>query len=120
MFRRAHGATRQGRWSWRRSPDPGAGRWRGSGHTAALESFDDDHATTATGAWRAMIGHGACGQVRLVVVCRWIDLRQRRGDQLPGARDIGFSGGAGEQAVVTDRVEALWQGMEREAPDGVA
>src|SRR5271166_967899 len=44
--------------------------------------------------------------------------RRRRADkEFAGARYIGFSCGAGEQAVMTDAVEALWQNMEQEAAD---
>ena len=43
--------------------------------------------------------------------------RHGRGDQFSGARDIGLAGGAGEQPVVTDAVEALGQDVEQEAPD---
>ena len=40
-----------------------------------------------------------------------------RSEQLPGTRDIGFAAGAGEEAVVTDAVEALRQNVEQEAAD---
>ena len=40
-----------------------------------------------------------------------------RGDQLPGARDIGLAAGAGEQPVVADAVKPLGQDVEQEAPD---
>ena len=43
--------------------------------------------------------------------------RCRHREQLPGKRDIGLTAGAGEQAVVTDTVEALRQHMEQEATD---
>ena len=38
-----------------------------------------------------------------------------RSEQLPGACDIGLAAGAGEQAVMTDAVEALRQNVEQEA-----
>ena len=40
-----------------------------------------------------------------------------RGDQFPGARDVGLAAGAGEQPVVADAMEPLWQDVEQEAPD---
>jgi len=52
-----------------------------------------------------------------VGLCRRIHHRHGRGDQFPGARDIGLAGGAGEEAVVTDAVEPLRQDVEQEAPD---
>ena len=55
-------------------------------------------------------------QARVVVLWR-IARRRGRIDQFSGARDIGLAGGAGEQPVVTDAVEALGQDVEQEAPD---
>src|SRR5439155_1676102 len=66
------------------------------------------------GAWRAMLGGG---QARLVVLCRRIDQRQRHGDQLSGARDISLARRAGQQPIVADAMEPLWQDVEQEAPD---
>src|SRR6266851_2651347 len=43
--------------------------------------------------------------------------RRGRGDQFSGTRDIGLAGGAGEQPVVPDAMEPLWQDVEEEAPD---
>ena len=54
---------------------------------------------------------------RGVVLCRRIGHRRGYGDQFSGTRDIGLAGGAGEQPVVTDTVEALWQDVEQEAPN---
>jgi hypothetical protein len=72
------------------------------------EDLDDDHATAAAWAWRAWIGwrSGFFGLSR-----------RRHREQLPGKGDIGLAAGAGEQAVVTDPVEALRQNMEQEATD---
>jgi hypothetical protein len=36
------------------------------------------------------------------------------------ARDVCLAGGAGEQSVVADAVEPLWQNVEQEAPDAFA
>jgi hypothetical protein len=53
--------------------------------------------------------------------CRFDSLRlgwrRRHGTQFAGARNIEFAHGAGEQAVVADAVEAMWQDMEQEAPN---
>src|ERR1700722_6645771 len=62
--------------SWHRGPDPGIGRRRGAGRSGALEGPDDNHAATATGAWRAMVGCGAGGWVRLVALRRRIGPRR--------------------------------------------
>jgi len=70
------------------------------------EAFNNDHAPAATRAWRAMICGDACGHVRVVVFRGRIDRRQGSGDELFGARDIGFAGGTGEQSVVTDAMSA--------------
>src|SRR5882672_7508504 len=73
-----------------------------------LEDLDDDHATAAAWAWRTRIGwrSGFFGLGRC-----------RHREQLPGKGDIGLAAGAGEQAVVTDTVEALRQNMKQEATD---
>ena len=81
---------------WRRRP------WLG----AAFEGLDDDHTAAATGAW---VGE----YLRLVIVggIAGVGLSQMRDDteqfphshQVPGARCVG------EQAVVTDAVEAVRQ-----------
>jgi len=39
------------------------------------------------------------------------------GDQLLGARDIGFAGGAGEQPVVADAVKSPGQDVKQETSD---
>src|SRR6202045_1907093 len=108
---------RRGRGSWHRGPDPGIGRRRGAGCSGALEGPDDNHAATATRAWRAMVCCGAGGWVRLVACHRRIGHRHGHGDQFSGTRDILLAGGAGEQPVVTDAVEPLWRDVEEEAPD---
>src|SRR5260370_42566999 len=110
---------RRGRASWRRGPAPGIGRWRAAGCAGALEGLNDDQAATAAGAWGAMVCLDAAVQARVVVLWRRIDhwRRRGRGDQFSGARDIGLEGGAGEQPVVPDAMEPLWQDVEEEAPD---
>src|SRR5260221_5109369 len=78
-------------------------RWAGT-----LEDLNADSATAAAWAWRTRIGwrSGFFGLGRC-----------RHREQLPGKRDIGLAAGAGEQAVVTDTVEALRQNMKQEATD---
>lgn len=81
---------------------------RCAGLTLALEGFYDDHAPAAAGAWRPYV-------VRLGPRVG------RRGrcntEQLAYSFEMRLAGGAGEQAVVTDAVEALWQNVEQEAAD---
>ena len=43
--------------------------------------------------------------------------RRRDGQQFAGAGDVGLAGGAGEQAVVADAVEAAGQDVQQEAAD---
>ena len=43
--------------------------------------------------------------------------RRRHGEQVSGLRDIGRAAGIGEQAVVTDAVEAFGQDVQQEAAD---
>jgi len=62
-----------------------------------------------------MIGRSA-GLVRDHMLRGRVDRRGGRGDQFFGARDIGFACGSGEQSVVTDAMEPLWQNVQQEAP----
>src|SRR5260370_29186894 len=55
-------------------------------------------------------------QARVVVLWR-IARRRGGGDQFSGTRDTGLAGGAGEQPVVPDAMEPLWQDVEEGAPD---
>src|SRR3954454_16527220 len=93
---------------------------RGTGGRAArcataLEELDDDHASAAARACRAMIGHRVWlgGAVRCRRLCR----RLRGGDQLPGSRGVGFAAGTCEQAVVADAVKSFGQNVKQEASD---
>src|SRR6516225_11032585 len=115
MSRRRDSATRRWQVSWRRGTDPGVGRWWGAGYAAARKDLDNDHAAAAARARRAIIGRGV--RIGCVVRGRRVDLRYCGGHQLFGARDIGFAGGSGEQSVVTDAMEPLWQNVQQEAPD---
>src|SRR5260370_304572 len=67
-----------------------------------------------------MVCRDAGGRVRVVVLYWRIHRRHGHGDQFSGARDVGLAGGAGEQSVVADAMEPLWQNMEQEAPDKLA
>src|SRR5215471_15164604 len=84
----------------------GIRRWWRARSGRRLEDFDDDHTTATTGAWRAQIGRRR--GVLYLGSCRHIE-------QFPGARDIVFAAGAGQEAVVADAVEALRQNVEQEA-----
>src|SRR5256885_12782913 len=96
-------------------PDPRiGGRWA-AGLGAARKDCDNDQAAAATRARRAMIGGGV--RIGGVVRCRRLDLRDWGADKLLGARDVGLAAGAGQQPVVADAMEALWQNVEQEAPD---
>ena len=66
--------------------------------------------TATAGAWRTQVG-----QRSGVLDLGW--RRRRRSEQLPRTRDIVFAAGTGEEAVVTDAVEALRQNVEQEAAD---
>src|SRR5215472_5187043 len=46
-----------------------------------------------------------------------IDRRPGRGDQFFGVSDVRLAGGAGEQSIVANAVEAFGQKVEQEAPD---
>ena len=67
----------------------------------AFERLDDDHASAAAWAWRAEV----VGFVRRVGGDGWRDP-----EQLAGVFEMGLAGGAGEQAVVADAVEAAAAG----------
>ena len=67
-----------------------------------------------------MVCCGAGGQICVVVLCRRISHFHWRGDQFSGARNVGLAGGAGEQSVVADAMEAVGQNVEQEAPDELA
>ena len=73
-----------------------------------FEGLDDDHVPAAAGAWRAGVDWFAPMVVRG---------GRRDGEQLAGEREAGLAGGAGEQAVVADAMEAARQDVEQEAAD---
>src|SRR5712691_3619341 len=78
---------------------------------AALESLDSDHSAAA--AWTCM--HEGRGLVAIGI--RRLGLGVWDGEQLAGARDVVGAGRSGEQAVVTDAVEAFGQDVDQEAAD---
>src|SRR5207253_11164807 len=84
---------------------------------AALEGLDDDHAAAAT---RTRV-RGRLGLVCFgaVVICG-LGLCRQHGEQFAGSGDVVGSRAAGEQAVVTDTVEAVWQDVDQEAADELA
>jgi hypothetical protein len=76
------------------------------GRRAALEGLDDDHAAAATGARlrerRRFVGLSSFCIIR-------VGLRGRRIEQLACPRNVLGTGGAGEETVVADAVEACGQ-----------
>ena len=86
------------RWSCRAMP------WRAT----ALEDLDDDHAAAAAWtSWLALIDGGRGG----------LAFRFCSGEQLAHAGDVVGASAFGEQAVVPDAVQALWQHVDEEAAD---
>src|ERR1051325_9088249 len=79
-----------------------------------LEHLDDDHAAAAARTRMRerprFVGHGGLCVVGL-------SLRRRRREQLAHSRKVVGAGGAGEQAVVADAVEAGGQNVDEEAAD---
>jgi len=76
----------------------------------AFENLDDDHAAATAWAWRSRIFWcGGSNRLR-----RWL---WRNREQFSRTRDICFAAGTGEQAIVADTVEALWEDVEQKAPD---
>ena len=61
--------------------------------------------------------HGHGGRTVERFVRRVVIGRRRDGEQFAGACEAGLAGGAGEQAVVADAVEAARQDVEQEAAD---
>ena len=81
---------------------------------AALEDLDDDHASAA--AWtRARQGGRLVAFI--VIGISSLALGLLATEQLAGACDVVGAGGLGEQAVMTDTVEALGQDVDEEAAD---
>src|SRR5215470_2701028 len=77
-------------------------------HRAAREGLDDDHAATAV--WAGM-RLGAIEDIGRFGLRLWDD------KQLSRPRDVLAPLAAGEQAVVADAVEAVWQDVDEEATD---
>src|SRR5882757_5452409 len=81
---------------------------------AALEGLDDDHAATAARAWervhRRLVGVGIAG----------LALRRRDSEQLAGAGEVVGAPAIGEQAIVSDAMEAAGQHVDEKAADELA
>src|SRR6267378_6976480 len=75
---------------------------------AALEDLDDDHATAAAWTRRLAVIEDGTGGFALGF---W------NGEQLLRAGDVVGARAFGEQAVVADAVQALWQHVDEEATD---
>src|SRR5579864_9102454 len=71
----------------------------------AVEGLDDAHAATAAGTGWSLIGRLDCFD--------GIG-RRRHGEQFARVFEAGLAGGAGEQAVMADAMEAARQYVERE------
>ena len=89
--------------------------WRaGQGALAAPEGLDHPHDAAA-------VGHGSrrvSGAMGSASVCRVGSTRLRRGVEQKAYRlDVGLASGAGDQAVVTDAMEAIGQHVHQEAAD---
>ncbi len=77
---------------------------------AARQDFDDDHGPAAAGAAAPWL------QADLACWC-FLHGRLEHAEQLADMGDIVLAGGAGEQPVMTDTVEAPGQHVEQEAAD---
>ena len=84
------------------------------GRGAALENLDDDHASAA--AWARVREGGRLVAIFIIGICS-LALGLLATEQLAGACDVVGAGSLGEQAIVSDAVEALRQDMDEEAAD---
>ena len=75
---------------------------------AALEDFDDDHATAA--AWTSRLSGIDSGTGRLA-------FRLCNSEQFTGACDVVGASAFGEQPVVSNAVQAFWQHVGEKAAD---
>src|ERR1700720_2741237 len=73
------------------------------GRGAALENLDDDHASAA--AWARVREGGRLVAIIIIGICS-LALGLLATEQLAGACDVVGAGSLGEQAVVSDAVEA--------------
>src|SRR5436190_21469591 len=86
---------------------------------ASFKPLDDDHATAAAGAdmYRLLFGSiGAIGSIGPDCV-DGIDGNDWRHEQLAGTRDVLGAFAAGEQAIISDAVEACGQHVDEKAAD---
>src|ERR1700730_17536343 len=81
---------------------------------AAFEDLDDDHATAAT--WAGMGGRHRLGTITGTGIAG-LFLRNRHIEQLAYLRDVLCSGAVGEEAVVADSMEPVWQHVYQEPAD---
>jgi hypothetical protein len=81
---------------------------------AAREGLDDEHASAAAGA-RLRQHAGFVGRWGLWGILLFA--ADRDGEQLARPRDVGGAAATGQQSVVSDAMEALWQDVDQEAPD---
>jgi hypothetical protein len=82
---------------------------------AAREGLDDDHPAAAAGTWtrqHARLVGFCCGPGYL-----WLFWARWHGERIAGACDIGRTVAIGEQAIVSDAVEAVRQDVDEEAAD---
>ncbi|BCH21596.1 hypothetical protein MesoLjLb_13810 [Mesorhizobium sp. L-8-3] len=92
-------------------PSPGSSSSRPAAHAAAsfvTEHLKHDHAAATAGAWRAEVVRF----FRAVVSRRCGDVQQ-----FASQCETGLAGGAGEQPIVADAMEATRQDMKQEAAD---
>jgi len=94
--------------SWRGGPGRVDTPRRSAGLSPAFAGFDDEHAPATARAWRTGVFrlHGRC-----------FDSGWRNAEQFAGTFEMRLAGGAGEQSVVADAVEALGQDVEQEPAD---
>ena len=87
--------------------------WRRAGFRglAAGEGLDDDHRTTASGACLARVPLVGIGAPVLIgrLIRLWLGI-----DQTPDLLDPVAADAIGQEAGVTDTVEARWQDMDQE------
>ena len=94
--------------SWRGGPGRVGGMRRCAGLAPAFEGLDDEHASATAWARRA----GIVGFDR-----RDIGHGRDNTEQLAGVFEVSLAGGASEQAVMTDAMEALRENVDQEAAD---
>ena len=102
-----------------RSCGLGLGGWWGAGSwpvrmLSGCEGLDDDHGPAAS---RARMWRGSVVGLVLVVVCVFGVLGRLGMEEFTGASQVLGAPAIGEEAVVSDAMEALRQDVEQEAAD---